>query len=237
MKYLTLLICFFTTSLLSTGCCTIIGGAIGKNTETVEIHYKKIEMSEYSKIEKGTNLKIILAKGDSLKGDFIEFKKLSMSEYSKEYAKMRKVNDGIVFFPELHDTIKVTYRNKSVQYYEFLGFDYGCIQVGNFNDKVYNISLNNIYKLTFCGNDYAPPSKRYEEIMAKGQIPFLSTIVIQKNEIVINLPLNDISQIILIVHKRKNHTLEGSLVGLGIDAIIVFLWLQANAVPYFDWDN
>ena len=241
MKYLTLFIFLLATSLLSIG-CSIIGGAIGENTETVEILYKNIDMeildfsrSEYFKIEKGINLKIMLINGDSLKGDFIEFKKLSISEYLKKYAKMRKVYDGIVF-PEIHDTIKVTYRNKSFQYYEFLGFDYGCIQARDFNDKHYKISLNNIYKLISKGNGYATPIKRCKEMMANGQIPVLSTIVIQKAGIVIQTPLDEISQIITVVHNRKNYTLEGSLVGLGIDAIIVLLWIQANRIPNLDWN-
>ena len=241
MKYLTLLICLFTTSLLSTG-CSIIGGAIGENTGTAETLCQKIDMdkldfshSEYPKIEKGTNLKIMLTNGDSLKGDFIELKKLSMSEYSRKYAKIRKVYDEIVF-PKIHDTIKVIYLSKSFQYYEFLGFDYGCIQVGNFNEKVYKISLNNIYKLSFSGNDYAPHINRYKEMMAKGEIPVLSTMVIQKAGIVIQTPLDEISQINTIVYNRKTYTLEGSLVGLGIDAIIVFLWIQANRIPNLDWN-
>ena len=238
MKYLTIFIFLFVTSLLSTG-CSIIGGAIGENIETVEILYKNIDMekfdfsrSEHYKIEKGTNLKILLTNGDSLKGEFIEFKKLSMSEYSRKYAKMRKVYDEIVF-PKIHDTIKVIYLNKSFQYYEFFGFDYGCIQVENFNEKVYKISLNNIYKLSFSGNDYAPHINGYKGMMAKGQIPVLSTMVIQKDGSVIQTPLDEISQIIKIVQYRKNYTLEGSLVGLGIDAIIVFLWMQANLI---DWN-
>ena len=233
MKYLALFDFLLTTSLLSMG-CTIIGAASGGNLETDKIFYNEIELessdyarSGYSDIEEGDSLKIFPIKGDSLIGKFIKFNKLSMSEYSKKYAKMREVYGNIVFFPEFHDTIKVIYINKSIESYKFLGFDYGCIQVGDFNDTIYKIPLINNYKLTLSGNDYAPLFKIYDEMMSKGEIPALSKIVIQYNGTVTQIPLDEISRIITIVPYRKNYALEGTAIGLGIDILIV-IFLATN---------
>jgi len=233
MKYLALLIFLLTTSLLSTG-CTIIGGYSGYNLETKKIYYREFELeksdfarSGYSNIKNGDDLKIILITGESLTGNFLEFKKLSMSEYSKKYAKMREVYGSSVFFPDFHDTIKVIYNNKKIEYYEFIGFDYACIQVRDFYNKTYNIPVINNYKLTLSGHDYASLFKKYAEMMNKGEIPTLSKIVILNNDTVTQIPFEEINQIIKIVPYRKNYALEGTAIGLGIDILIV-IFLATN---------
>jgi len=214
---------------LSTG-CTVFGGYIGSITKTNHIFYNESELLQsdfahtgYSNIKAGDKLKIILINGDSLMTEFMEFQKLSMNEYSRKYLKMREIYGSNVFFPEFHDTLTIIYRNKTIEHYEFLGFDYACIQVGDFNEKIYKIPLNTTYRLTLSGNDYASLFTSYNEMMTKGQIPTLSTVEIINNGIFSIIPLNEISQIITMNPYRKNYAIEGTAIGLGIDILILAL--------------
>lgn len=243
MKRYRLLLCLPILYLLSTG-CSVIGLAIGVNTDTYNINYEEEEIedsdffkSEYPQIEKGNDLKIILINGRTLEVDFVEFKRLSLIEYSRKYAEMINVYGNEVFFPNLHDTIKVTYHNENTEYYEFLGFDTGCIQVGSWNKNIYKITPKNNYKLTLCNYDGELPYKMYEEMMSNGQIPYQSTIVIQVAGNVKQIPLDEVRHIIKIVPHKDNYALEGFLVGLGIDVLIISMWLSSDPFTFeMDFD-
>ena len=76
VKQYGLLLCLPILYLLSTG-CSIIGLAIGANTESEEVYYKTVESnsSEFKSLElvEGDSLTIFTNNGDSLDGVFIKY--------------------------------------------------------------------------------------------------------------------------------------------------------------------
>lgn len=156
MKYLTLIICLFTILLLSTG-CSVIGLAVGANTESKEYYYKRIESNspEFRSLElnKGDILFIFLTNGERLDGIFMQYESLSIDKYANEFKDAHsnsihkkisvKVKEDIVSIPidNIAQIAKLYKKNHALEGFLFgLGAD--ILMVLLLNHMVNNFTFN-----------------------------------------------------------------------------------------------
>ncbi len=247
MKRYRLLLCLLILYLLSTG-CSIIGLAIGANTETEEVYYKTVESNspEFKSLElaEGDSIKIVTNDGDSLSGIFIQYQPLSFEEYTKGFI---NAFSNMEYFPKPYDTLWAQENDNNVCY-EFLGFEYKNILVKDEKNDTVVISLNEPFILLEEGNKILKKNEFIELIKNKNEViksvsfhRYMQLmelyarhnnekILIKNMEDIVIIPLDDISQ--MIVQHSKNYALEGILVGLGIDVLIVVLLIDmGNHMP------
>ena len=244
MKRYRLLFCLPILYLLSTG-CMVMGRIIGEDIESDEIYYKdtKIDLQnfELSSISDEATLKILKSNGDTLMGNFMGNVKIPIEDYSEEFMDIFKDS---IYFPSLGDTISVTSQDKSVEYHKFLGFEYGGIRLGEFNSDEFVISLAEPNVLVIDGNQIlsliayekfsakmsgdikSVTFEKYLKLMKRYGLPTKSALLVQQSNGIVKIPLDGISQIIVIVSYKKNYAIEGLLVGLGIDILIIALLID-----------
>ncbi len=244
VKRYRLLFCLPIIALLSTG-CMVMGRIVGEDIESDEVYYKetKIDLQnfELSNISDEATLKILKSNGDTLMGNFMGNVKIPIEDYSEEFMDIFKDS---IYFPSLGDTISVTSQDKSVEYHKFLGFEYGGMRLGEFNGDEFVISLEEPNVLVIDSNQIlsqiayeeisakmsrnikAVPFDKYLKLMKRYGLPTKSALLVQQSDGIVKIPLDDISQIIVIISYKKNYAIEGLLVGLGIDILIIALLID-----------
>jgi len=237
MKQLLLIMSLILIIISSTG-CSMIGLAIGGNIDTKEAYDKKIE-SDSTKFEslelvEGDSIKIVSTDGDTLAGIFIQYQTLSVEEYTKEFINAFGSKE---YFPKQYDTLW-TLENDNVVKYEFLGFEYKNMLVKDEKNDTLAISLNESFILLEEQNQIFKEKEFIEFIKDRTEIVksvsfhrYLQLMELftgqNKRKILMShmketlvIPIDNISQIVIVYH--KNYALEGILVGIVIDVII--LW-------------
>ena len=202
----------------------MVGLLTGLSSDASQVTEFNQASYEIHNFDPGPSMDVYLADADTISGEFLRLDTIGTDKYSARYEDYRQLVSGEIKLPQLNDSIRVNQSSKFDNI--FLGFDYGCIQV---KMKRYNhlakIYLKNINYMCDSRNNCIEGNK-LREILAKGDIPLLSDLVIESENTEVKVPSKDLVQGKL---TDKNYGwLIGLSAGIVADAFLVFVVILPN---------
>ncbi len=204
--------------------CTAIGLLVGLISDASQVDEFNQATFEIHNFDPGTSMDVFLTNGDTISGEFLRLDSVSADEYAARYENYRQSVLSEVTLPQLYDSIAINQNN--IHDKIFLGFDYGYMKV---KMKKYNtyakINLKNINHICDSENNCIE-SEKLRKIIAKGDIPLLSDLVLQSENTEVKIPTEDLVQGKLT--DKHYGWLIGLLAGIMADAVFVFYIVLPN---------
>jgi hypothetical protein len=208
--------------------CTFIGLAIGHSIDKKDKDPYEIKPIEIQQIDQGRLLTIHCKDGRTIEGKYRGTSQISQEHFQEQYSAFKDLYPNDLSLPEIGDTMEIYYTQfKTTEKSRFKALETDLIILDQLNmGRTFNLPIasNEIFiyhnKKPFLPNNYI-------------DIPRLTTIQIEEtNNIELGIPVNEIN--IIKAHYRKNAQLTGSLIGLGVDVVIIsslFLYYSLNVYP------
>lgn len=201
--------------------CTVVGLFTGLYSDASQVDEFNQATFEIHNFDPGTSMDVFLTNGDTISGEFLRLDSIAADKYAARYENYRQSMLSEVTFPQLYDSIAINQNN--IHDNIFLGFDYGCMKV---KMKKYNsfakIYLTNINHICDSENNCIE-SEKLRKIIAKGDIPLLSDLVLQRENTEVKIPTEDLVQGKLT--DKHYGWLYGLSAGIVVDAFIVIFVL------------
>lgn len=221
---------------IATG-CTAIGAFIGESTKTDETTIElngvdSLDLKSLGIINGGDSIIVFTKGGDSIRGIYSDIQSSSDIIDSDE---LRNNLKGI-YIPELGDTLYMANQGK-YEKYEFLGFRYMSIRLGDSNDNIILINLNERKVIMKDDNliideddiklnkSYVKFSE-YENVLNNYYKSKKRMLAIQNDEGRLEFQICDIDKLVIPANDGDFWTL--TIIGASIDIIIA-------TIIYFDY--
>jgi len=230
--------------------CTLIGLGFGEAVDARRPEQRSIPGWMIATVKPGTTLAIILRDSSRVSGIYTGITPVSAAEYAERYAVYRAQHSDGQQLPTLGDQITVTRRadwrlpSKKVEG-EFVGFDYRqgspspmIVLQGSAKQsskiKLYTVDLNMMDTLV-DNHGTAMDTATIRRVISRGQLPFLSAMVIEHERGKTVVAIDQVAQIVAPVKKQGKQT--GATIGTivdGIGILVIIVLYIISAFPDID---
>jgi len=226
--------------------CTVVFGLIGSTEDRITPDIAATTPGwEVREVKPGSQIIVNLKDGTIVSGEYFGVDSIPNEEYATKYAEIQKQMPEGSFLPSIGDTIKVSSKLITQDSLKFSGFEYGYIKLSLLDsDKSGKLKIEDLENITDKhGNKIEGEAIR--NMISEGKIAssFLSRIIVEeykgeenkwKKEKVSTVGkkliyINDIDHIQ--IKSNKDHTRNGIITGLLIDAVIITctsIWVAKN---------
>ncbi len=207
--------------------CSLIGLGIGAIADWNEPDFTPIKIEQLANLKRGETVTISLFNNESVAGKFLNFKPSLRKTYYFRYNHYLDTSRYGGKLPRNYERIVINKVNGEKTEYNFLGLNKKGLFGRDGNGEI-NFTRFNQIKFLSSGNSYIYYLKPIKKIIQQPDFPLISDrdelklpiLSLYSNNEKVSFPQNEISRIS--ITNNKNGMLTGFLVGLSIDAIIIY---------------
>jgi hypothetical protein len=199
--------------------CSLIGLGIGAISDASKPDEVSIPGWKLETVKPGSEVTLILRDGERISGMYVGTAAVPTADYAARYAECRSRLQKGDLLPALNDSITIFLTNGERLKRRFAGFDAQHLLVTwQGRPEPARLALKAVRAIQ-DSQGHLLKAETVSELMASGQIPLTSQMVVQTSEGKTTLPLEQVQMVQ--VPAKKHGKLTGFLIGATVDAIVI----------------